>query len=128
MIAIKHLEVNKKTKLTIWRQVKKNPKFEELLEKQGRARKWRTPLDPHIWPSKSRTTSPNLHTAAMWGHGMQPRRPARGDEWLGEVARDDQGYPCWRHDMMMIMMIMKVDVFYSPSTLGNILLEGWLWH
>ena len=41
-----------------------------LLEKQGRARKWRTPMDPHIWPSKSRTTSPNLHTAAMWGHRM----------------------------------------------------------
>ena len=25
---------------------------------------------PHIWPSKSRTTSSNLHTAAMWGHRM----------------------------------------------------------
>ena len=32
--------------------------------------KRRTPIDPHIWPSKSRTTSPNLHTAAMWGHRM----------------------------------------------------------
>ena len=41
-----------------------------LLEKQRRARKWCTPMDPHIWPSKSRTTSPNLHTAAMWGHRM----------------------------------------------------------
>ena len=41
-----------------------------LLEKQGRARKWCTTMDPHIWPSKSRTTSPNLHTAAMWGHRM----------------------------------------------------------
>ena len=41
-----------------------------LLEKQRRARKWRTTMDPHIWPSKSRTTSPNLHTAAMWGHRM----------------------------------------------------------
>ena len=41
-----------------------------LLEKQGRARKWRTPMDPHIWPNKSRMTSPNLHTAAMWGHRM----------------------------------------------------------
>ena len=28
-----------------------------LLEKQGRAHKWCTPMDPHIWPSKSRTTS-----------------------------------------------------------------------
>ena len=41
-----------------------------LLEKQRRARKWRTTMDPHIWPSKSRTTSPNLHTTAMWGHRM----------------------------------------------------------
>ena len=42
----------------------------DTLEKQGRARKRCTPMDPHIWPSKSRTTSPNLHTAAMWGHRM----------------------------------------------------------
>ena len=41
-----------------------------LQEKQRRARKWRTTMDPHIWPSKSRTTSPNLHSAAMWGHRM----------------------------------------------------------
>ena len=27
-------------------------------------------MDPHIWPCKSRTTSPNLLTAAMWGHRM----------------------------------------------------------
>ena len=39
-------------------------------EKQGRAHKWCTPMDPHIWPSKSRTTSWNIHTAAMWGYGM----------------------------------------------------------
>ena len=25
---------------------------------------------PHIWPSKSRTTSSIIHTAAMWGYGM----------------------------------------------------------
>ena len=37
---------------------------------KDRARKRRTPMDPHIWPSKSRMTSPNLHVAAMWGHGM----------------------------------------------------------
>ena len=52
-----------------------------LLEKQGRAHKWCTPMDPHIWPCKSRTTSSNLHTATIWGHRMQPRRPAGGDEW-----------------------------------------------
>ena len=41
-----------------------------LLEKQGRTHQWCTPMDPRIWPSKSRTTSSNIHTAAMWGYGM----------------------------------------------------------
>ena len=27
---------------------------------------------PRIWPSKSRTTSSNIHTAAMWGYGCNP--------------------------------------------------------
>ena len=36
----------------------------------GRAHKGCTPMDPHIWPSKSRTTSSSIHTAAMWGYGM----------------------------------------------------------
>ena len=29
---------------------------------------------------KSRMTSSNIHTAAMWGYGMEPWRPAGGDE------------------------------------------------
>ena len=33
-------------------------------------------MDTRIWPRKSRTTSSNVHTAAMWGDG-----PAGGDEW-----------------------------------------------
>ena len=37
--------------------------YRKLLEKQGRAHKWCTPMDPRIWPSKSRTTSSNIHTA-----------------------------------------------------------------
>ena len=41
-----------------------------LLGKQGRAHKRCTPVDPHTWMCKSGTTSTNLHTAAMWGHGM----------------------------------------------------------
>ena len=40
------------------------------LEKQGRAHKWCTPMDPHIWPGKIRTTSSNIHSAAWWGYGM----------------------------------------------------------
>ena len=41
-----------------------------LLEKQGWAHKRCTSMDPHIWPGKSRTTSTNIHSAAMWGYGM----------------------------------------------------------
>ena len=41
-----------------------------LLEKQGRAHKWFTSMDLLIWPSKTRTTSSNLHTLTLWGYGM----------------------------------------------------------
>ena len=41
-----------------------------LLEKQGQTHKWCTLMDPHTWPSKSRTTSTNMHSATMWGYGM----------------------------------------------------------
>ena len=41
-----------------------------LLEKQGRAHNWYSPMDLLIWPSKSRTTSANLHRAAPWGYGV----------------------------------------------------------
>ena len=41
-----------------------------LLEKQGWGHKRCTPIDPHIWLGKSRTTSTNIHSAAMWGYGM----------------------------------------------------------
>ena len=30
---------------------------------------------PHTWPYKSRTTSMNIHSAAMWGYGMLSWRP-----------------------------------------------------
>ena len=47
-----------------------NQTCQTLLEKQRRDRKWYTPMDPRIWPIKSTTTSPNIHTAAMWWYGM----------------------------------------------------------
>ena len=51
-------------------KTKTNQTCRTLLEKQGWAHKWCTPMDPHIWPGKSRTTSSNIHTAAMWGYGV----------------------------------------------------------
>ena len=47
-----------------------------LLEKQGWTHKRCTLMDPHTWPCKSRTTSTNIHSAAMWGYGMLSWRPA----------------------------------------------------
>ena len=49
-----------------------NQTCRSLLEKQGQAHKWCTPMEPHIWPGKSRTTSSNIHPAAMWGYGWSP--------------------------------------------------------
>ena len=37
---------------------------------QGQTHKWCTPMDLHIWPSKSRTASLNIHTAALQGYRM----------------------------------------------------------
>ena len=58
------------TYLPLKKLSKTNQTCRTLLEKQGRAHKWCTPMDPVIWPNKSRTTSSNLHTAALWGYGM----------------------------------------------------------
>ena len=38
--------------------------------------------------------------------GCWSRRPAWGDERKGKVAREGQRYPCYQHDMMMMMMIV----------------------
>ena len=35
-----------------------------------------------------------------------PWGPARSDERKGGVAWEGQGYPCWRHDMMMMMTVV----------------------
>ena len=51
-------------------QVRRTRHAGTLLEEQRRAHKWCTPMDPHLWPSKSRTTSSNIHTAAKWRYGM----------------------------------------------------------
>ena len=91
--------------------ITKTIKVRILQEKQGRAHKWCTPMDPRIWPSKSKTTSTNIHSAAMWGYGMWPWRLARGDERKGKVAREAKGYPCLWHDLMMMMIYISSYVF-----------------
>ena len=49
----------------------------------------------------------------MWGYGMLSRRPAWGDERYGKEAREGQGYPCYQHDMMIMMiMIMMIGMLH----------------
>ena len=45
------------------------------IHREGRTHKRCTLMDPHTWPCKSRTTSTNIHSAAMWGYGMLSWRP-----------------------------------------------------
>ena len=60
-----------------------------LLEKQGRAHKRCTPMDPGIWPSKSRTISLNIHTAACEDTGCSledlPEAMNDREKWRGRV-------------------------------------------
>ena len=75
--------------------------FRTLLEKQGRTHKWCTPMDPHTWPCKSRTTSTNIHSAAMWGYGMLSWRPAWGRWTIGRSGERGSGIsvlPAWHDD------------------------------
>ena len=46
------------------------PDMQDTAGKAGGAHKWCTPMDHLTWLSKSRATSPNLHTAALWRYGM----------------------------------------------------------
>ena len=39
---------------------------------------------------------------------MLSRRPAWGDKRLGKVAREGQVYPCYQHDMMMMIIYMCI--------------------
>ena len=54
---------------TITREILKQShtynKTSKKCRKQGRTHKRCTLMDPHIWPCKSRTTSTNIHSAAM---------------------------------------------------------------
>ena len=54
---------------------KTNQTCRTLLEKQRWTHKRCTLMDPHTWPHKSRTTSSNLHSAAMWGYRLLSWRP-----------------------------------------------------
>ena len=71
-----------------------------LLEKQGRAHKRCTPVDPHSWMCKSGTTSTNLHTAAMWGTRVVILKTCRRRWMIGRNGERRSGISAQaaRHD------------------------------
>ena len=46
------------------------PDMQDTAGEAGTSSKVVYSYGPHIWPGKSRTTSSNIHSAAMWGYGM----------------------------------------------------------
>ena len=96
-----------------------------LLEKQGRAHKRCTPVDPHIWMCKSRTTSTNLHTATMWGHRIVTLKTCRRRWMIGRNGERGSGYPRWRRDMMMMMTAQLQWIL--ALNMYSIILVDWLW-
>ena len=89
----------------------------------------------HCWRSKDEIVSDVLlwtptygrtkagRPAALWGYGMQPWGPATSDERYGGVVREGQGYPCWRHDIRMIMMMSKEQITQYSGHHSNILVQ-----
>ena len=51
---------------------------------------WRS-RDPHTWPCKSRTTSMNIHSAAMWGYGMFVLNTCLGRWTIGRSGERGSG-------------------------------------
>ena len=60
---------------------------------------------PALWPIKSRTTSSNIHTYSSYVMIWDVTLKTCQRRWMigrcGE--REGQGYPCWPHDMMIMM-------------------------
>ena len=95
-------------------QVRRTRHAGHCWRKQGWAHKRCTPVDPHIWMCKSRTTSTNLHTATMWGTQNVILKTCRrrwmiGEKWR-ERVRDIRagGATWWWWIVIMILMISIV--------------------
>ena len=75
-----------------------------LLEKQGRAHKWCTTMDPHIWPSKSRTSS-SRHICSSYVRIRDVALKTCQRRWT--IWRSgERGY-----DMMRIMIYIYIYIY-----------------
>ena len=77
----------------------------------------------HCWRSKDELVSDVLLWTPTYGQAKAGRpawtyihhlcedtgcNPEDLPEAMNEVARDGQGYPCWRHDMMMMIICLEI--------------------
>ena len=91
-------------------------------------------MDPHIWPSKSRTTSSNIYTAAMWGirdvslktcqrWWMIGRSGERGSGISVLVARHDDDdddlltFIVFNLDRVLIDVMLRYLFYKTPETM-----------
>ena len=78
--------------------------------------------DVLLWtPTHGRAKSGRpAHTFSNY---VRSRRPAWGDERLRKVAREGQGYPCYQHDMMIIIIRKEYLKPYSCIQIISILVD-----
>ena len=68
--------------------------------------------DVHLWtPTHGRAKAgrpARTYIQQLCEDTLLSRRPAWGDERLGKVVREGQGYPCYQHDMMRMILCLEV--------------------
>ena len=72
-------------------QVRRTRHAGTLLEKQRWTHKRCTLMDPHTRPRKSRTTSTNVHSAAIWGYRLLSLKTCLGRWTIGRSGERGSG-------------------------------------
>ena len=109
-------------------QVRRTRHAGTLLEKQGRNHQWCTSMESRIWPSKSSTTSSNIHTAAMWGYGCSPEDLPEAmndrEKWrerVRDIRASGRTWWCWRFYKSPIIFSIRKKNSISVSSQESML-------
>ena len=71
-------------------------------------------MNPHTWPSKNRTTDQHEHTFSNYVRIRDVVQKTCQRRWtIRQVAREGQGYPCYQHDMMMMIYLVALSARIS---------------
>ena len=90
-----------------------------LLEKQGRAHKWCTLMDPYSWPCKSRTTSTNIHSATMLVYRMLSWRPAWGISYVNRYDKTTEHSNTKKLNCVLYINNFSTDLIGSPTRVSD---------